>query len=141
MNAEFCGFILMIIRRTIFFDGLCQLCSREIALFERRVTDGSLAYVDIAAPGFDAAAYGLDPMRIHKHMHVRNDETGEMLIGVSALAAMWECVPGFRWLAKFTRLPVIWQLSQLGYAVFAWIRPKLPKRKQPYCATGSCPIP
>ncbi len=125
-------------KRTIFYDGLCQLCSREIALFQRRATDGRLAYVDISRPEFDAARYGLDPVRANKHMHVRNEETGEILVGVAALAAMWECVPGFRWLAYVTRLSGVRQLSGVGYAVFAWVRPWLPKRKRPACESGTC---
>ena len=126
------------LKRTIFYDGLCQLCSREIELFQHRVRDGSLAYVDISLPDFDAARYGIDRVRVKKHMHVRDEETGSMLIGVDALLAMWDCVPGFRWLAKFTRLPGVRQLSNLGYSLFAWIRPYLPKRKRPTCDTGAC---
>jgi predicted DCC family thiol-disulfide oxidoreductase YuxK len=128
-------------KRTVFYDGLCQLCSREIDLFRRRVTDGSLAFVDIADPAFDPAAHGVDPVRVHRHMHVRDDRTGRMLFGVEALAGMWECVPGFRWLAKLTRLPVLRQLSEVGYAVFAWVRPKLPRRKRADCATDRCRVP
>ena len=127
-------------KRTIYYDGLCQLCSREIGLFQRRVRDGSLAYVDISLPGFDPASHGVDPVRIHKHMHVRNEETGRMFIGVDALLAMWECAPGFRWLARFTRFPGIRQLSSVGYALFAWIRPYLPKRKRAECDTGTCGV-
>ncbi len=124
--------------RTIFYDGLCQLCSREIAMFQHRVHDGSLAYVDISLPDFDAARHGIDPIRVNKHMHVRDEETGAMLIGVDALLAMWDCVPGFRWLAKLTRVPGLRQLSNVGYTLFAWIRPYLPKRKRPACDTGTC---
>ena len=128
------------LKRTIFYDGLCQLCSREIAMFQHRVRDGSLAYADISVPGFNAASFGIDPARANKHMHVRNEETGEMLVGVDALLAMWECVPGFRWLAKFTWLPGIRQLSTVGYILFAWVRPWLPKRKRPACEAGKCGV-
>jgi len=128
------------LKRTIFYDGLCQLCSREIAMFQHRVRDGSLAYVDISLPGFEPARHAIDPVRVNKHMHVRNEETGEMLIGVNALLAMWDCVPGFRWLAKLTRIPGIRQLSNLGYSFFAWMRPYLPKRKRPACDSGTCGV-
>jgi predicted DCC family thiol-disulfide oxidoreductase YuxK len=127
-------------KRTIYYDGLCQLCSREIDVFRRRVTDGSLAYVDIADPGFDAAGHGVDADRVYKHMHVRDEASGRMFIGVDALIGMWECVPGFRWLAAFARLPVLRQLMDVWYAVFAWVRPKLPKRKQAGCQSGRCAV-
>ena len=124
-------------RRTIFYDGLCRLCSTEIAHFRRRVRDGSLAYVDIAAADFDPAAHGLDAARVQKEMHVRDDDTGRVLVGVPALAAMWECVPGFRWLATLTRTPGLRRLAGLGYAVFAWVRPKLPRKR---CADERCRV-
>jgi predicted DCC family thiol-disulfide oxidoreductase YuxK len=126
-----------IVKRTVFYDGLCQLCSREIDLFRKLVKDGRLDYVDISSPNFVAADHGVDAMQVHRHMHVRNDETGEMLVGVPALAAMWEVVPWFGWLAWLSRLPVLRWFAKLGYAVFAWIRPKLPKRTcaNDYCAT------
>jgi predicted DCC family thiol-disulfide oxidoreductase YuxK len=127
-------------KRTIFYDGLCQLCSREIDVFRRRVRDGSLAYVDIAGAGFDAAAHGVNAERVNKHMHVRDEATGRMLVGVDALIGMWECVPGFRWLAVLSRLPVLRQLSEVGYAVFAWVRPKLPKRRRDECESGRCVV-
>jgi predicted DCC family thiol-disulfide oxidoreductase YuxK len=127
-------------KRTIYYDGLCILCSREIETFQMLVKDGSLAYVDISLPEFDAAAHGVDPVAVNRHMHVRDARTGELMIGVDALVGMWECVPGFRWLAWLTRLPVIRQVSGVGYEVFAWIRPKLPKRKRPACDTGRCAV-
>jgi predicted DCC family thiol-disulfide oxidoreductase YuxK len=127
------------LRRTIFYDELCQLCSREIDLFRKRVPDGSLRFVDISDPGFDATVHGVDPVRVHQEMHVRNEETGELLVGVPALVAMWECVPGFRWLATLTRLPVLRTLAHWGYVVFAWLRPKLPKRaRRAACTSGTC---
>ena len=127
-------------KRTIYFDGLCQLCSREIDTFQWLVRDGSLAYVDITLPDFDATAHGVDPVAVNRHMHVRDEQTGRMLVGVDALAGMWECVPGFRWLAWLSRLPVLRQLSDVGYEVFAWVRPKLPKRRRDLCDSGRCAV-
>jgi predicted DCC family thiol-disulfide oxidoreductase YuxK len=123
--------------RTIYFDGLCQLCSREIDMFRRRVPEGTLAYVDIAADDFDATTHGVDAVAVHKTMHVRMD-TGELKTGVDALIAMWEVVPGFRWLATVHRWKLVRPLGEIGYRVFAWVRPKLPKRRRTACTTGTC---
>ena len=131
---------MSVVKRTIYYDGLCQLCSREIDTFRAFVTDGSLAYVDISLPEFDAAAHGVDPVLVNRHMHVRDEETGRMLVGVDALLGMWECVPGFRWLAKLARLPVFNWFARIGYAVFAWVRPMLPKKKRPACDNGRCAV-
>ena len=46
---------------TVFFDGACPICSREIAHYRRRDSEGRLRLVDIAAPSFDAAAEAMYP--------------------------------------------------------------------------------
>ncbi len=120
----------------IYFDGLCPLCSREIALLQRRADPQRVEFIDIAAADFDAAQHGLDPLAVHRQMHVRVD--GQLYVGLDALIAMWDQVPGFRWLAAFHRFPLIYPLAKLGYRLFAWIRPKLPRRRSAVCSTRAC---
>jgi predicted DCC family thiol-disulfide oxidoreductase YuxK len=123
---------------TIFYDGRCHLCSREIAIFRRRVTDGRLDYVDISHSDFIASDHGLDADAVHRTMHVKL-ANGEIRTGVPALAAMWEQVPGFRWMAWLSRVRVLKPVFNLMYALFAWIRPRLPQRATS-CETGTCAV-
>ena len=124
--------------RTIYYDGLCQLCSREIAIFQQRVRDGSLAYVDISDESFVPANHGLDAVQIHRTMHVQMED-GRIVTGMDALIAMWEFVPGFRWLAALSRFPIFRPFAEVGYSAFAYLRPKFPKRKRSDCRSGHCP--
>jgi len=118
---------------TVFFDGLCPLCSREIAHYRRRVTADSVEFVDIAGPKFDAVTLGLDPVQVHRHIHAKVD--GKLITGVDAFRALWGVIPGFRWLHWITGLPGVYSASKVLYAIFAWLRPLLPKRKRS-CAGG-----
>jgi predicted DCC family thiol-disulfide oxidoreductase YuxK len=121
---------------TMYYDGLCPLCSREIAHYRGRTKDDpSVQYVDIADPAFDAAAHGLDAGRVHKAMHVKVGD--ELHTGPDAFLAVWKRVRGFGWLARLVRLPVMYQLWWLGYHAFATVRPWLPRRKAD-CSTGAC---
>ena len=52
----------------VFFDGACPICSREVRFARKRDKLGRIQWVDIAATGFDAAALGLDPLRIHQQV-------------------------------------------------------------------------
>lgn len=119
----------------LYYDGLCPLCSREIAHFKRRVLHGEVSFLDITDPSFDAASHGVDPRRIHKVMHARRGE--KVLTGLDAFIALWEIVPGYGWLARLARLPVLYGILTLGYFVFALLRPLLPRRKAD-CETGVC---
>lgn len=124
-------------RLAVYFDGLCPLCSREIAHYRKRVSPDVAAFVDIAAPGFDPVALGFEPARVHRHLHARLD--GSLYVGVDAFRALWGVVPGFRWLRTLTGWPVVYQVSKVLYAVFARLRPLLPKRKAG-CDSGRCEV-
>jgi predicted DCC family thiol-disulfide oxidoreductase YuxK len=121
---------------TLYYDGLCPLCSREIAFFRRRAAgDPSVVFIDITDLSFDAGADGLDMGRLHRVMHVKLGE--EVRTGVDAFIAIWQRIPGFGWLARLSRLPGMRLLLRAGYAVFARVRPWLPRRRS-RCEAGVC---
>lgn len=120
---------------TIYYDGLCPLCSREIAYYRRRAAgDAGVVFADITAAGFDAAAHGLDAARVHQVMHVKEGEAAHT--GLDAFVAIWRRV-GPRWAARVATLPGIYAILNVGYWLFARLRPLLPRRK-PACDTGAC---
>jgi predicted DCC family thiol-disulfide oxidoreductase YuxK len=120
----------------VYFDGLCPLCSREIEHYRHRTRDGQVQYVDITAPGFDPQAEGLDADRIHRVLHVK--ENGQVRTGVDAFVAIWQAVPGYAWLARLARWPIVRPLLSVGYHAFAAVRPLLPRRKRAECESGTC---
>lgn len=126
---------------TIYFDGLCPLCSREIDHYRRRRGAENLAFVDIFAPGFDAQAEGLDPVAIHQNLHVRRAD-GSLVCGVDAFIAIWSQLPAYGGLARLAQLTVVRPVLVAGYAVFARVRPWLPRRQAAACAASpACPMP
>ncbi len=121
---------------TLYYDGLCPLCSREIAYYRQRAGgDPGVRFVDITDPAFNALEHGLDPSAVHRRMHVKVG--GEVRQGVDAFVAIWGRVPGFGWLARLAKWPGVRASLRLAYAGFARVRPLLPRRK-PACATGTC---
>ena len=69
-------------------------------------------------------------------MHVRVGE--EIRTGIDAFLALWQVVPGYRWLNAFISLPGIYWLSSVAYSCFARLRPLLPRRKRAGCESGVC---
>ncbi|HEV3236866.1 MAG TPA: DUF393 domain-containing protein [Gemmataceae bacterium] len=124
---------------TLYYDGLCPLCSREIAFYRKRVVDNAVVFEDITEPGFDAASRGLDPASIHQVLHVKTAQ-GDIRTGLEAFIAIWRVIPGFTWLARLAGLPLVHGLMTLGYAVFARFRPWLPRRARNDCAEGRCRV-
>lgn len=122
---------------TVYFDGQCPLCSREIAHYRRRAQADAVTFIDIAARDFDPAAHGLDPVRIERLFHVRAGD--RLLVGLDAFRALWADVPGFRWLRAVTGLPGVYQVAGVLYAGFARLRPLLQRRKA-RCQAGRCRV-
>jgi len=122
---------------SVYYDGACHLCSREIEHYMKKETGGRVRYVDIAAPGFNAAAEGLDRERVQREMHVKL-ASGEIKTAVQAFVHLWQVLPGYGWAAKLASNPVILPVLSAGYHVFARLRPYLPKRHRDACDNGVC---
>lgn len=124
---------------TVYFDGLCPLCSREIDHYRIQSGSENIDFTDITAESFDAGAEGLDPKLIHKYMHIRKSD-GEVQTGVDAFIAIWDVLPRFNWMAKFANKTYVRPFLNVGYLGFAAVRPYLPRKSRdcetsPYCET------
>ena len=114
----------------VYYDGLCQLCSREVEHYRRESGAEGLEFVDITSPRFQPTAEGLEPVRVHRAMHVRKSD-GTLAVGFDAVLVIWETMPRYRLAARLGRSPLPNLLLRLGYRIFAAARPWLPKRKRP----------
>jgi predicted DCC family thiol-disulfide oxidoreductase YuxK len=120
----------------VFHDGDCPLCMREIRMLQRRDTRGRIRFTDIAAPGFDPAAYGTDRATLMARIHGRLPD-GTWIEGVEVFRRLYAAI-GLGWLVGVTRLPGVAQVTELGYRLFARNRLRLTGR---CAADGSCPLP
>jgi predicted DCC family thiol-disulfide oxidoreductase YuxK len=118
----------------VFFDGGCPLCRREISMLQRRDRDHRIRFTDIDAAGFDAAALGKTRDDLMARIQGRLPD-GTWIQGVEVFRRLYSAV-GFRTLTTLTRLPVISQILDLGYVIFAKNRLRLTGR----CTTDSCEI-
>lgn len=114
---------------TVFYDGSCVVCSREMERYRHKAHGGRLEFVDISAPDFEPLRYGRGREEFMRQLHVY-DAKGRLFLGVDAFPAIWQALPGsgYRILGGLIRLPGIHPLAILGYKVFAGLRRYLPKR-------------
>ncbi len=126
---------------TVFYDGLCQLCSREINHYKTQAGADLIQFVDITSSTFDAAAEGIDPVKAHQVMHVKTTK-GEILIAVDAFIEIWKVLPRYKWAARIAQIYLVKKILLIFYYIFAiGIRPYLPKRKNNDCSESPyCPI-
>jgi len=123
---------------TVFYDGSCVVCAREMRHYMRQEHGGRLLFVDISDPHFVPTPYGRSLEEFMAQMHVI-DARGRFYLGVDAFPAIWAALPGrfYRLLGRILLWPGIHCLARFGYRAFARMRPLLPKRRVD-CTTGSC---
>lgn len=114
---------------TVYYDGQCPVCGREVALYRRLVAAGAVDWRDLAGDPYVlqgepfglAAALGL--------LHVR-DADGALHVGLPAHLVLWERLPGLRWLAAgLRRCAFARYLFERCYLAFTARRPGLRRRR------------
>ena len=118
----------------VFFDGGCPLCRREITFLRRWDRRRKIRFTDISAADFEAAAVGMTDETLMAEMHGRLPN-GTWLRGVEVFRRMYAAV-GFGPLVFLSRLPLISQVLDWGYAIFARNRLRLTGR----CSANGCSV-
>jgi predicted DCC family thiol-disulfide oxidoreductase YuxK len=85
---------------TIWYDGGCPLCRREIALMRRLDRTGAIIFEDATDDGLTCP---IDRAELLARLHAR--EEGIILSGAAAFAAMWRAIPLLRPLGLAARQP------------------------------------
>jgi predicted DCC family thiol-disulfide oxidoreductase YuxK len=120
---------------TVFFDGACPICDREIALMRRLDRHRRLLLCDFSRPDYDPTSINISPAELGRIIHARWGD-GTVITGVDVFRAMWEAV-GLGFLARLTRLALIEPLVVNAYAWFARNRLRLTGRSHG-CSGGVC---
>ena len=123
----------------VYYDGLCKVCSTEINHYKRQQGAENISFIDICSAQFDALKENLDPLQIHKIMHVRRPD-GTIATRVDAFIEIWKVLPKYSWAAKIAKNSLVNLFLQVGYSGFVAVRPILPRYKKnidcearPYC--------
>jgi predicted DCC family thiol-disulfide oxidoreductase YuxK len=105
---------------TVWHDGTCPLCAREIALMRRIDRTGAIEFIDVA----DAdSSCPIDRAAMLARFHAM--ENGRLLSGAAAFAAMWRAIPLLRPIGLLARNPAVLALLERLYLRFMRVRPRL----------------
>lgn len=100
---------------TIFYDGHCPICSREIAWLRARNSRCRLDFQDIYADGFDSTTLGVSIGDLLAEIHGVTAD-GRLIQGIDVFAIAYSSV-GLEWLAA----PLQWPLSRRLFArLYSW---------------------
>lgn len=106
---------------TLFFDGACPVCSREVAMYQRQAGAGGVAWVDVSR--CDTSALGNDLTReaAMARLHLRQPD-GRLVSGAQAFTALWQALPRWAWLGRLLGSGPALRWLEAGYRVFLLAR-------------------
>lgn len=109
---------------TVFYDGACPLCRREIGWYRRRPGAERIEWVDLSRTTDPMAAPDLPTAVALTRFHVRLPN-GRTVSGAQAFAELWASLPGLRFFGRVMRLDPIQPVLEVAYRAFLRVRPRL----------------
>ena len=105
---------------TIWYDGACPLCMREIGFMRRLDWQARINFINLMD---DAAPCPVDRTAMLSRLHAL--ENGQILTGAAAFAAMWRVIPMLRPLGLLARNRFVLQGLEWLYLKFLRVRPRM----------------
>lgn len=103
---------------TVFYDGKCGLCSKEINHYRKIAPQGIFEWQDITEFSDDLKKEGITLSEGLKLLHAK-DHSGNMHVGVDAFILIWKQMKRWKILANLVSLPGIKGITNLSYQLFA----------------------
>ena len=107
---------------TVYYDGVCPVCSREIAMYRRQPGAERCVWVDASSCPEAALGAGLSRKDALARFHVRRAD-GELVDGMRGFAALWCALPRMAWVGRIATFRPMAMLLDMAYAVFLRLRP------------------
>lgn len=128
---------------TLYFDGECPICAREIKLLREHAVDDRLFFVDISSSEFDASELGFKLEHMQSLLHARFAD-GRWVTGLDATLWSWRAAGLGVWATPLT-WSALRPLFEFGYRLFCRLRPHLAWLPHPdgarRCRDNRCEVP
>lgn len=106
---------------TVYYDGKCGLCRREIEYYKRVAPPGEFLWQDIANDPTSLADLDVSQADALRRLHAR-DADGTVYVGVAAFIAIWQNINYWKYLALIFKLPLLRAIASIVYERFADFR-------------------
>ena len=109
---------------TIFFDGGCPLCKREVDFLQSKNQKGALSFIDINTSDFSSdLKYGITYKQAMDRIHaVKSD--GSVIKDIKVFQEAYSLI-GLGWIYAPTKLPILDKFIEFIYGLWAKYRLKL----------------
>ena len=103
---------------TVYYDGKCGLCRREIEYYKRVAPPGGFLWQDIANDPTSLTDLNVSQADALRRLHAR-DAAGTVYVGVAAFIAIWQGLNYWKYLALIFKLPLLKAIASVVYDRFA----------------------
>jgi predicted DCC family thiol-disulfide oxidoreductase YuxK len=103
----------------VYYNSACPVCNAGINNQKNKMPSCQIDWKDVhTQPGiYKEVSSNLELVRERLHAV---DEKGEVKVGMDAFVVIWRNSPHERWKATLISFPVLRQISNFLYNVFAW---------------------
>jgi len=102
----------------VYFNNSCKICKTEIDLYKKEKIQ-EIDWIDITNNDLAEKETSRSSKELLRRLHVKENE--KVLEGAEAFLVLWKKIPKYKFLYKFFRLPIIFNLFSFGYEIVAYI--------------------
>ncbi|MGB0238632.1 MAG: thiol-disulfide oxidoreductase DCC family protein [Cycloclasticus sp.] len=103
---------------TVFYDGKCGLCSKEINHYRKIAPSNIFNWQDITESADELNQEGITLAEGLRLLHAK-DNSGQIHVGVDAFILIWKQLSRWCVLAFLVGLPIIRHIANAAYRAFA----------------------
>lgn len=107
---------------TIYFDGACPVCAKEIATYQGWRGAERVEWIDASRCSTQELGSELERTQALAKLHVR-DANGNLTSGAAAFVVLWSHFPALAWLTPLLSKSVMISFLDRLYVVFLKVRP------------------
>ena len=102
----------------VYFNNSCKICKAEIDLYKKEEIQ-EIDWIDITNNSIAEKETSKDSKELLRRLHVK--EEGKILQGAEAFLILWKKIPKYKFLYKFFKTPIIFNLFSFGYEIVAYL--------------------
>ena len=101
----------------VYYNNSCKICKAEIDLYKKENTQ-EIDWIDITNNDLAEKETSKNSKELLRRLHVKKGK--KILQGAEAFLMVWEKIPKYKFLYKFFKLPIIFNLFSFGYEIVAF---------------------
>ena len=101
----------------VYFNNSCKICKAEIDLYKKERIE-EIDWIDITNNSLAIEETSKNSRELLRRLHVKDGE--KVLEGAEAFLELWKKMPKYKFLYNFFKLPIIFNLFNIGYEIIAF---------------------